>query len=192
MSAKAYVKLGTMAAGKSLELLKTADTYERTGRTVVVFKPTTDTRSDSHLVESRIGLAHEAIPIDPDKGGGSVLAYAIMRRPDVILIDEAQFLSRYCIEAIIRSVVDKKDIPVIFYGLKTNFKGELFAGSAALLALCDDVAEIKGICKICDRKAIMNQRLINGKPTREGDEVQIGDEEYISVCRKHYYETEEF
>jgi thymidine kinase len=192
MSAKGYAKLGTMAAGKSLELLKTADTYERTGRTVVVFKPTTDTRSDSHLVESRIGLRHEAIPIDPDKGAGTVLAIVGNRRPSVVLIDESQFLSRRCVDVIIRIIVDAWDIPVIFYGLKTNFKGELFEGSAALLALCDDVSEIKGICRYCGRKAIMNQRLINGKPTIEGDEVQIGDEEYISVCRKHYYEMGEF
>lgn len=192
MSSKAYAKLGVMAAGKSLELLKTADTYERSGREVLVFKPNTDTRSGDDRVSSRVGLDHAAITIDPDTGAGSVLAYAIMRKPDVILIDEAQFLTRYCIEAIITRIVDKKDIPVIFYGLKTNFKGELFEGSAALLALADDVTEIKGICQYCDRKATMNLRLIDGKPTRKGEEIQIGDEEYRSVCRKHYYNQEEF
>lgn len=192
MSAKAYAKLGTMAAGKSLELLKTADTYERSHREVLVFKPSTDIRSGDDRVSSRVGLDHAAITIDPYKGGGTVLAYAIMRSPDVILIDEAQFLSRYCIESIIRSVVDKKDIPVIFYGLKTNFKGELFEGSAALFALADDVSEIKGLCQYCDRKAIMNLRFVDGKPTKHGDEVQIGDEEYRSVCRKHFYNWREF
>ncbi len=192
MGAKVYAKLGTMAAGKSLELLKTADTYERSGRTVLVFKPNIDTRYGDNRVESRIGIGRDAIPICPIRGAGTVLAKAIIEKPDVILIDESQFLTRYCIEGIALTVVDKKDIPVIFYGLKTNFKGELFDGSAALLALADDVTEIKGICQYCDRKAIMNLRLVDGKPTRQGAEVLIGDEEYRSVCRKHYYNQEEF
>lgn len=192
MSAKAYAKLGTMAAGKSLELLKTADTYERSGREVLVFKPSTDIRSGNDRVSSRVGLDHAAITIDPIRGASTVLAYAVMRKPDVILIDEAQFLTRYCITGIITQVVDKIDIPVIFYGLKTNFKGELFEGSAALFALADDISEIKGLCQYCDRKAIMNLRFVDGEPTRQGDEIQIGDEEYRSVCRKHFYKQEEF
>jgi len=192
MSAKAYAKLGVMASGKSLELLKTADTYERSGRRVLVFKPSTDTREGDDRVVSRIGIGHTAKAIDPDRGAGTVLAFAIMRSPDVILIDEAQFLTRYCIEAIITQIVDKRDIPVIFYGLKTNFKGELFEGSAALFALADDVSEIKGLCRCCDRKATMNLRFVDGKPTKQGEEVQIGDEEYRSVCRKHFYNWEEF
>ncbi|SCV23830.1 Thymidine kinase [Bacillus cereus] len=192
MSSKLYAKLGTMAAGKSLELLKTADTYERSGRTVLVIKPSVDDRSGVDRVVSRIGLAHTAHSVDPDTGAGSILALAIIHRPDVILIDEAQFFSRYAIEAIATNIVDKRDIPVICYGLKNNFKNELFEGSAALLALADDITEIKGICQYCDRKAIMNLRLVDGKPTRKGEEIQIGDEEYRSVCRKHYYNQEEF
>ncbi|MCH5476747.1 thymidine kinase [Bacillus cereus] len=186
MSAKMYGKLGTMEAGKSLELLKTADTYERKGRKVSIIKPFTDTRYGSCIVKSRVGLEKPAVDFDSNDYRG-ITQFIALEKPDIVLIDEAQFFSKKVIECLARGVVDMLDIPVICFGLKNNFKNELFEGSAAILALADDISEIKGICEYCNRKAIMNLRTVNGKAVYSGDEVQIGDEEYKSVCRKHYY-----
>ncbi|HGO9416620.1 TPA: thymidine kinase [Bacillus cereus] len=188
MSAKLYAKLGTMAAGKSLELLKTADTYERTGKRVMVLTPAVDTRHGIGKVTSRIGLQRDAIPITE---ADDIALLAHTYQPDVILVDESQFLSSSMVEELACGVVDGLDIPVIAYGLKNTFQNELFEGSAALLAYADSVTEIRGLCQYCARKAIMNLRLVGGVPVYEGDTVQIGSEEYISVCRKHYYNDKE-
>ncbi|ABY46787.1 thymidine kinase [Bacillus mycoides] len=191
MGAKMYAKLGTMSAGKSLELLKTAVTYEENGRNVLVIIPKGTSRKQGFIV-SRVGLERNAYELDATESIVELLRQESRRNyPDVILIDEAQFLTRDQVEIFACDVVDGFDIPVIAYGLKTNFKGELFEGSSALLALADDVAEIKGICALCDRKATMNLRLIGGMPSYDGEEVQIGDKEYKSVCRNHYYNWEE-
>ncbi|MEC0037198.1 thymidine kinase [Bacillus cereus] len=191
MGSKLYAKLGTMAAGKSLELLKTADTYERSGRRVLIFTPNVDNRYGKDRVVSRVGLGHEATSVRIDDAE-QIYRSAVFERPDVILVDECQFFTKRVIEMLAVIIVDRLNIPVICYGLKTNFKGELFEGSAELFALADDISEIKGLCQCCDRKATMNLRFVDGKPAKEGDEVQIGDEEYRSVCRKHYYNWEEF
>ncbi|WP_431819231.1 thymidine kinase (plasmid) [Bacillus thuringiensis] len=187
--AKLYAKLGTMSAGKSLELLKTADTYERNGRRVLVLIPKGAGR-ERDMVTSRIGLMHEAIEIEPSDSINELIRKN--GAPDVVLIDEAQFLTREQVEIFACDVVDGFDIPVVAFGLKVNFMGELFDGSSALLALADDVSEIKGICAQCHRKATMNLRFVGGRPVYEGEEVQIGDEEYKSVCRNHYYNWEDF
>ncbi|BCA37374.1 thymidine kinase [Bacillus cereus] len=191
MSSKLYAKLGTMAAGKSLELLKTADTYERSGRRVLIFTPNIDNRYGKDRVVSRTGLGHEATSVHIDDAE-QIYRSAVFERPDVILIDECQFFTKRVIETLAVAIVDGLNIPVICYGLKTNFKGELFEGSAELFALADDISEIKGLCQCCDRKATMNLRFVDGNPAKEGDEVLIGDEEYRSVCRKHFYNWEEF
>ncbi|PEF92000.1 thymidine kinase [Bacillus cereus] len=191
MSSKLYAKLGTMAAGKSLELLKTADTYERSGRRVLIFTPNIDNRYGKDRVVSRTGLGHEATSVHIDDAE-QIYRSAVFERPDVILIDECQFFTKRVIETLAVAIVDGLNIPVICYGLKTNFKGELFEGSAELFALADDISEIKGLCQCCDRKATMNLRFVDGNPAKEGDEVLIGDEEYRSVCRKHFYDWEEF
>ncbi|WP_317188254.1 thymidine kinase [Escherichia coli] len=191
MSSKLYAKLGTMAAGKSLELLKTVDTYERSGRHVLIFTPNIDNRYGKDRVVSRTGLGHEATSVHIDDAE-QIYRSAVFERPDVILIDECQFFTKRVIETLAVAIVDGLNIPVICYGLKTNFKGELFEGSAELFALADDISEIKGLCQCCDRKATMNLRFVDGKPAKEGDEVLIGDEEYRSVCRKHFYNWEEF
>ncbi|MFL1677621.1 MULTISPECIES: thymidine kinase [Bacillales] len=188
LSAKLYAKLGTMAAGKSLELLKTADTYERTGKRVMILTPAVDTRHGVGKVMSRIGLQRDAIPITE---ADDIALLAHTYQPDVVLVDESQFLSTDMVKELACGVVDGLDIPVIAFGLKNTFKNELFEGSAALLAYADSVTEIRGLCQYCARKAIMNLRLVDGVPVYEGDTVQIGSEEYISVCRKHYYNDRE-
>ena len=106
-----------------------------------------------------------------------------------ILIDEAQFLSREQIVQLSR-VVDMLDIPVMCYGLKNDFQNNLFEGSEALLLYADKIQEIKTICmkENCGKKAIMNLRLSDGKPVYHGEKIQIGDEDYVPVCRKHYFD----
>lgn len=188
MSAKLYAKLGTMAAGKSLELLKTADTYERTGKRVMILTPAVDNRHGVGKVTSRIGLQRDATPITE---ADDIAQLANTYQPHVVLVDEAQFLTASMVQELACGVVDELDIPVIAFGLKNTFQNKLFEGSAALLAFADSVTEIRGLCQHCTRKAIMNLRLVDGVPSYEGDTVQIGSEEYISVCRKHYYKNKE-
>ena len=184
---KLYFKYAPMEAGKSLDLLKTAHNFEKKGRKILLFKPSEDDRAGTKMIRSRIGSEREAFPLTrnfPNK----IYEYAEAMRPDAILIDEAQFLSRETIEYAAR-VVDELEISVFCYGLKNDFKNELFEGSAALIVFADKLEEIRTICDKCDRKALMNLRLCNGVPVREGDQIQIGDEEYISVCRRCYKEA---
>lgn len=188
--AKLYFKYGAMGAGKSLELLKTAHNYERKGRKVLLLVPAGSGRDGDDIISSRVGLKREAIPI-LDRNDPLYLPpdYIVWKhRPDIVLVDEAQFLSWEDVDSL-SIVVDQYNIPVICFGLRTDFRGNLFEGSAALLALADVIEELRAICQYCEKKATMNLRLENGKPTQEGNQKQIGDEQYISVCRKHYREA---
>lgn len=186
---KLYFKHAPMKAGKSLELLKTADTYERKGRNVVLFTPAKNDRDGVGVIRSRVGLQRNAIPVGEGDTFLPIEGYdpITLNKPDVILVDEAQFLTRPQVEEL-SEIVDTFGIDVIAFGLKNDFRNELFEGSATLLAYADSIIEIKTICEYCERKAIMNVRTINGEPVYEGAQVQTGDEEYISVCRKHYKE----
>ena len=104
---------------------------------------------------------------------------------DCVLVDEAQFLSKRQVSDL-AEVVDMYDVPVICFGLKTDFQGHLFSGSEKLIALADKIEVIKTVCYYCDKKATMNLRLVDGIPTYSGEQILIGDKEYISVCRNHY------
>lgn len=185
MTAKLYFKYASMKAGKSLELLKTADSYERTGKKVAILTPAIDDRHGVGLVSSRIGLQREAHVIDDN-----TLLTRLVRGVDVVLIDEAQFLSREVVKHLALYVVDYLGIPVICFGLKNTFKNELFEGSAALLVYAESIEEIKGLCERCSRKATMVVRTVNGRPVYDGETIQVGDSEYVSVCRKHYHNYE--
>lgn len=186
--AKLYFKYGAMGAGKSLELLKTADNYMRKGRHVLLMIPNDSGRDGEGVISSRVGLKRRAVqlmPIHDPNYLSPEYFFRSYRMPDVVLVDEAQFLTREEVESLAR-IVDRYDTPVICFGLKNDFRNELFPGSAALLALADKIEEIRTICHYCDKKATMNMRTVNGKPTKEGPQKQIGDTEYISVCRKCY------
>lgn len=188
---KLYFKYGPMAAGKSLELLKTADNYERKGRQVLLLVPYGCGRDGDDVISSRVGLKRKAIPLHINEDS----EYFSPEEPEeiflqnrfasVVLVDEAQFLPREHVESL-SVIVDRYRVPVICFGLRTDFRGELFEGSAALLALADVIEEIRAVCQYCDKKATMTLRIVDGRPTKEGDQIQIGDAEYISVCRYHY------
>lgn len=180
-----YFRYGTMNSGKSIDILKVTHNYEEEGKPVLLMTSSLDTREGTGVVASRIGISHDAVVIDEMC---KVFDYVsnLPEKPSCILIDEAQFLSKQNIYDFAR-VVDELDIPVMAYGLKNDFRNELFEGSKYLLLLADKIEEVKTICWYCEKKAIMVLRLLDGEPIFEGAQVQIGgNESYIPVCRRHY------
>jgi len=181
--AKLYFRYGTMNSGKSIEVLRTAHNYEEQGKKVLLFTPAIDDRSGIGIIASRIGMQKSAIVVKED---ANMYETASEERPNCIILDEAQFLSKHHIDQLVQ-IVDDLNIPVIAYGLRADFRGELFEGSYRLFALADKIEEIKTVCWHCDRKATMNMRLFNGQPVFDGEQIQIGgNESYLPVCRKCY------
>lgn len=178
-----------MNSGKTIEILKVAHNYEEQGKPVVIMTSALDTRDGFGKVSSRIGMKREAVAIDDEMD-----VYGFIRdmspKPYCVLIDEAQFLRRHHVYDLAR-VVDELGVPVMAFGLKNDFRNELFEGSKHLLLLADKIDEIKTICQYCSKKATMVLRTQDGKPTYEGEQIQIGgNETYIPVCRKHYFNPE--
>ena len=186
--AKLYFRYSAMNAGKTTQLLQVKYNYEERGQNVLLLKPAIDNRQVADQVISRIGLASDAVIIDSTIDLLELVKQAMVEHEvNCLLIDEAQFITRPQVLQLCR-IVDDMGIPVIAYGLRSDFRGNLFPGSEALLALADSIEELKTICW-CGKKAIMNTRLLNGKAVYEGEQVQIGgNESYISLCRKHWRE----
>ncbi|MDR6552148.1 thymidine kinase [Paenibacillus qinlingensis] len=181
--AKLYFRYGTMNSGKSIEVLRVAHNYEEQGKKVLLLTSVMDDRFGVGKVASRIGMQKGAIVVDEHL---DMVALAQTERPNCILVDEAQFLNKAQVSQLIE-VVDELDIPVIAYGLRADFMGQLFEGSNALLAVADTIEEIKTVCWYCDKKAIMNMRCKDGVPIFHGEQIQIGgNESYVPVCRKCY------
>lgn len=188
--AKLYFKYGTMKSGKSLDLIRTHDTYVRSGRKVLVITPSTDSRFGKGKVRTRLGIEVPSKSIEVGTLATSdIIGYEEPTFYDAILVDEAQFFKEDDIR-VMRDIASSYDIPVLAYGLKTDFRGKLFKGSKALLELSEDISEIKAVCEYCDSKAIMNLRLLDGKPIYDGEVVQLGDTEYVQVCYKHFKKGE--
>ncbi|HFI0057278.1 thymidine kinase [Streptococcus suis] len=187
--AQLYYKYGTMNSGKTIEILKVAHNYEEQGKPVVIMTSALDTRDAFGVVSSRIGMRRDAVAIDDQM---DVFGYIekMDPLPYCVLIDEAQFLRRHHVYDLAR-VVDELGVPVMAFGLKNDFRNELFEGSKHLLLLSDKIEEIKTICQYCSKKATMVLRTQDGKPTYEGEQIQIGgNETYIPVCRRHYFSPE--
>lgn len=186
--AKLYFRYGAMGASKTSNALMVEYNYRERGQNAVIMKPSIDTREGTDVVKSRIGIGVKAVLIFPDSD--VFLSVDRMNREskiDCIIIDEAQFLSHNQVDQLCR-VVDLLTIPVIAYGLRSDFRGELFEGSRRLLAVADTIEEIKTVCW-CSKKAIMNARVVNGKVVKEGEQILIGgNESYIALCRKHWEE----
>ena len=184
--AQLFFKYGAMNSGKSIEILKVAHNYEEQDKPVVLMTSGLDTRSGVGNVSSRIGLEQKAIPIFEETDILSTIQ-DLAFEPYCILIDEAQFLQKHHVLALTK-VVDQLNIPVMTFGLKNDFRNELFEGSKYLLLYADKIEEMKTICWFCHKKAIMNLHYIDGQPVYEGDQVQIGgNEAYFPVCRHHYF-----
>ena len=189
--AKVHFFYSTMNAGKSTALLQSAHNYHETGNETILFIPREDAEKNSGLIKSRIGLKAEAIVIDSKiKIFEYVKNETEKKQIDAILIDEAQFLKKHQVLEMCK-VCDELDIPVMCYGIRTDFRGELFEGSASLLALADNLIELKTVCNECSRKATMVVRLDeNSNVVTEGSKVQIGGNDvYRVLCRKHFNEA---
>ena len=184
--AQLFFHYGAMNSGKSIEILKVAHNYEEQDKQVVLMTSGIDTRSGVGEISSRIGLRRDAFPIFDDTDIYAVIKQA-ETNPACVLIDEAQFLKKHHILELAK-VVDELGIPVMTFGLKNDFRNELFEGSKYLLLYADKIVEMKTICWFCKHKALMNLRVHNGKPVYEGEQVQIGgNESYYPVCRRHYF-----
>ena len=184
---KLYFKYGVMGSSKTAQALMCRFNYLQRGFNVFLFKPLTDTRTVTNgipMVASRIGLSSECIEFsNNDSFFDLCKIYDILSDKSVIIIDEAQFLRTEQVNQL-KEISTK--IPVLCYGLLTNFKTELFEGSKRLVELADSITEIKSVCN-CGRKATVNARIIDGKIAQEGDEIFIGgDENYQAMCYSCY------
>ena len=189
--AKLYFYFSTMNAGKSTALLQSSYNYKERGMRTLVYTAAIDERSDGR-VQSRIGLASEARHYGPGVDLFREVGVEHAREPvSCVLVDEAQFLAPSHVREL-AGVVDELGIPVLCYGLRTDFRGELFPGSARLLAVADELVELKTICH-CGRKATMVVRTgPDGRVERSGAQVEIGgNERYLPLCRRHFYEARE-
>ena len=187
--AKLFFYYSTMNAGKSTILLQSSYNYRERGMRTLVFSPGIDDRFGVGRVSSRIGLQSESIAISlSDNLFRCVQKENAQKSVHCVLVDEAQFLTKQQVRQL-SDVCDELDIPVLAYGLRTDFQGNLFEGSHHLMAWADTLHEIKTICH-CGRKATMVLRIdANGKPVRDGEQIQIGgNERYVTVCRKHFKE----
>ncbi len=187
--AKLYFNYATMNAGKSTLLLQAAFNYRERGMEVMLFVAGHYRKADSTgYISSRVGLDSEAaIFVEGDDLFEGICARHNSKPVHCVFVDEAQFLSEAQVWQLAR-IADTLGIPVMCYGLRTDFKGELFEGSKTLLAIADDLREVRTICW-CGKKATMVVRVgANGKVAKEGDQVSIGKDAYVSLCRRHWEE----
>ena len=181
--AKLYFRYGAMGSSKTANALMVEYNYRERGKNAVLVKPKTDNRDGEHIIKSRIGLQNQCIFMEElvDQGDEAVKKY------DCIIVDEAQFCSKAQIEYLVH-IVDDLHIPVICYGLRADFRNELFEGSLWLLAWADVIEEIRTVCW-CGKAARCNARFNENGIIREGAQVVLGgNSSYVALCRKHLKE----
>lgn len=180
--AKLYFKYGAMGSSKTAQALITRFNYQELGMRVWLIKPSVDTRDGADLIRSRVGLEAKAEIITP--ADDIIARYDRAGRHDVIIADEAQFFTPEQIDQL-RELVDERDLPVLCFGLRTDFLTRLFPGSRRLMELSDSLTEIKTVCA-CGRKATVNARLdADGRVLTSGDQVFLGgNDSYIAMCHK--------
>ena len=176
--AKLYFRYGAMGSSKTAIAIMVRHNYLERGQRVLMLKPRLDNRDGETMIASRSGLrCHCHFIEDLDRFN--------VRDYDCLIVDEAQFLTRAQVERLVR-VVDIDNVPVIAYGLRCDFRNELFEGSQWLLAWADTIEEVKTICW-CGKKAVCNARVVDGKVAREGEQIVLGgSESYVSLCRRHW------
>lgn len=181
--AKLYFKYGAMGSSKTAQVLITKFNYEERGMRVFLIKPEIDTRDGADVIRSRIGLSATAVCI-PKEADLTEIFKKEKKKYDVIIADECQFFTKEQIDAL-RSIVDSFNIPVLCFGLRTDFLTHLFPGSARLFEVADSIAEIKTICT-CGAKATVNARLnAKGQIVTHGSQVMLGgNDRYIAMCHK--------
>ena len=177
---KLYFYYGTMGSSKTANALITAFNYEKAGKKVIVCKPKIDVRDGDKIIRSRIGLQRECITLEEfleDKNK--------YKETQVVIVDEVQFATTEQINSL-ANLVDYANMTVLCYGLRTDFKTNLFEGSKRLFEIADCLREIKTICW-CGKKSIFNARYNENGIVTEGNQVELGaDDKYIAICRKHY------
>lgn len=192
--AKLYFRYGAMGSSKSANILMVRYNYEERGQYAVLLKPRTDNRDGERKIQSRMGLSASAEYVDEFlkeisqtwKEGNKEYSYQ-GKKVDAVLVDEAQFLSEAKIDTL-SDLVDFYNIPVICYGLRTDFRNRLFSGSRRLMEIADVIEEVPTVCW-CGKRAQCNTRYANGKIVREGAQIMLGsNESYVALCRKHYKE----
>lgn len=176
--AKLYFRYGSMGSSKTANAIMVRYNYLERGGRVLMLKPRLDTRDGERMVRSRSGLSAPCAYVE-ELEGMDVRGY------DCVIVDEAQFLTRAQVLKLVE-IVDEAEVPVICYGLRADFRGELFEGSACLLAWADTIEEIKTVCW-CGKKATCNARVQDGRVVKEGEQIMLGgNEAYVSLCRRHW------
>lgn len=187
--AKLHFYFSAMNAGKSTTLLQSSYNYQERGMDTLLLTPLVDDRYGTGKITTRIGIQADATPFDTDFDIFNFVKTETARNPNIkcVLIDEAQFLNKQQVLNLTR-ITDELNIPVLAYGIRSDFQGEPFEGSLYLLTLADLLIELKTICH-CGKKATMNMRIDEaGNPVSQGKQVDIGgNDRYIAVCRKHFY-----
>jgi len=184
--AKLYFRYGTMGSAKTLNLLAVAHNYRQQGKDVLLVKPKLDDRFGKEEIKSRAGLYMPAdVLLDKD----TFMDEEALENISCVLVDEVQFLTAQHIEQF-RNIALHHKIPVICYGLRTDFKSKLFEGAKRLMELADSIEEVKTTCHYCNKKATMNLKHVDGRATNEGPSIQLGAEElYFPTCYACYEEA---
>lgn len=182
--AKLYFKYGAMGSSKTAQALITKFNYEEKGMKVWLGKPSIDTRDGANMIKSRIGLEEKAFVISKEENVYDYFSRMTNEKYDVVIIDECQFLTEEQVDQLGQIVIDY-DIPVLCFGLRTDFQTHMFPGSKRLFEIAESISEIKTICE-CGRKATVNARIDeHGNVTTKGEQVYIGgNESYIAMCYK--------
>jgi len=177
-----------MGASKTANALMVEYNYHEREQRAIIMKPSVDDRDGAKTIKSRVGMAKNAELIFSDSDVFKMIDRMNSEKSiDCVIIDEAQFLSRDHVDQLCK-IADELKIPVITYGLRTDFRGELFPGSERLMAMADSIEEIKTVCW-CSKKAIMNARVVGGRVVKEGEKILLGgNESYVALCRKHWAE----
>ena len=176
--AKLYFRYGAMGSSKTANAIMVQYNYMERGQKALLLKPRLDTRDGDRFIASRCGLSAKCAFVE-ELDGIDVDQY------DCVIVDEAQFLTKQQVEKLVY-IADERNIPVITYGLRADFRGNLFEGSMWLLAWADTIEEIKTVCW-CGKKATYNARLLNGKVIKTGEQIMLGgNESYVALCRKHW------
>ena len=180
--AKLYFRYGAMGSSKSANAIMVQYNYQERGQRALMLKPRLDNRDGARVVGSRAGLQAACSYVEE-------LDSIDLTQYHCVIVDEAQFLKKEQVEQLV-SIVDEMNIPVICYGLRSDFRGNLFEGSQWLLAWADTIEEIKTVCW-CGRKATCNARVYNGKVIKTGEQIMLGgNESYVALCRKHWEKGE--
>lgn len=178
--AKLYFRYGAMGSSKTANAVMVQYNYQERGRKVLMLKPKLENRDGATIVRSRCGLEAQCRFVEE-------LGEISLDGIECVIVDESHFLTAEQVKQLV-DIVDERDIPVICYGLRSDFRGELFEGSRELLRWADTIEEIKTICW-CGRKATMVARVVDGKFVKSGEQILVGgDDMYVSLCRRHYNE----